>query len=212
MQQKIRILLADDHPLLREGIAALLNRQPDFEVVGQAGTGRITVDLWRQLRPTIGLIDLDMPDGDGAEAVSVIREFDPGAKLVIVTTYFGEEDIYRCISSGAKGYLLKGETPEVLAACIRTVVAGGRYIPASIAEKLADRLPAQNLSDREMDVLRLVAEGQSNADIADQLGITEGTVKFHVNHLLSKLGVKDRTQAVIAAAKRGLIRLPSART
>jgi two-component system NarL family response regulator len=204
---KIRILLADDHAILREGVAAILNTEPDIEVVAQAGTGRKAVDLYREYRPDIGLIDIEMPDGDGPEAISVIREFDPGARLIVLTTYLGEEDIYRAMSAGAKGYLLKGETPEVLTGCIRTVAAGGIYLPGNIAEKLAERLPGEDLSGRELDVLRLLVTGKTNLEIAGTLGITESTVKFHVNHVLSKLRVTDRTQAVVTALRKGLVRL-----
>jgi two-component system NarL family response regulator len=204
---KIRILLADDHAILREGVAAILNSEPDMVVVAQASTGRKTVDLYRELRPDVGLIDIEMPDGDGPEAISVIRQFDPGARLMVLTTYLGEEDIYRAVSAGARGYLLKGETPEVLAGSIRTVHSGGRYLPGPIAEKLAERLPGEELSSRELDVLRLLVEGKTNLEIARQLSITESTVKFHVNHVLSKLHVSDRTQAVVAALRKGLVRL-----
>lgn len=207
MNEKITILLADDHTLLREGVAAILGTEPDFEVVAQAGTGRAAVDLYRKHMPLVGLVDIEMPDGDGPEVISVIREFDAKARLIVLTTYLGEEDVYRAMSAGAKGYLLKGESPEVLINAIRTVAKGGRYLPPSIAEKLADRLPGEELSARELDVLRLLAAGKTNLDIASSLGITESTVKFHVNHVLSKLGVADRTQAVIAAVKRGVVRL-----
>jgi two-component system NarL family response regulator len=204
---KIRILLADDHAILREGVAAILNTEPDIEVVAQAGTGRKAVDLYREYRPDIGLIDIEMPDGDGPETISVIRQFDPSARLIVLTTYLGEEDIYRAMSAGAKGYLLKGETPEVLTGCIRAVAAGGIYLPGNIAEKLAEQLPGEDLSGRELDVLRLLVTGKTNLEIAGTLGITESTVKFHVNHVLSKLRVTDRTQAVVTALRKGLVGL-----
>jgi len=148
-----------------------------------------------------------MPDGDGPETISVIRDFDPKARLIVLTTYLGEEDIFRAMSAGAKGYLLKGETPDVLTGCIRTVAAGGRYLPPAIVEKLAERLPSEGLSSREFEVLRLLATGNTNLQIASTLGITESTVKFHVNHVLAKLGVTDRTQAVLVALRKGLVRL-----
>ena len=204
---KLRILLADDHSILRQGVASILNSEDDMEVVAQAGSGRKAVDLYREHRPDIGLIDIDMPDGDGPETISVIRTFDPNARLVVLTTYIGEEDVYRAMSSGAKGYLLKGEEPEVLLSVIRKVAAGGRHIPQQIAEKLSDRLPGDNLSVREVEVLEKMVEGKTNLEIAGNLSITESTVKFHVNHILSKLRVADRTQAVVAALRRGLVRL-----
>lgn len=204
---KLRILLADDHHILREGVAVILNTEPDMEVIAQAGTGRQAVNLYREHRPDVGLFDIEMPDGNGPEAISIIREFDPQARLIVLTTYVGEEDVFRSISAGAKGYLLKGETPDALITCIRTVAAGGKYFPKEVAEKLADRLPGEGLSERETDVLRLLALGKTNAEIAGQLNISESTVKFHVNHIFAKLRVTDRTQAVIAAIRKGLVRL-----
>lgn len=203
----LRVLLADDHVILRQGLASLLNMEADMQVVAQAGTGRTAVDLYREHHPDIGLIDIEMPDGDGPEAISVIRTFDPAAKLIVLTTYIGEEDVFRAMSAGAKGYLLKDEEPEVLMACIRKVAAGGKHISGQVAEKLSDRMPGEQLSDRETDVLRLLAQGKPNADIARTLGISESTVKFHMNNILSKLHVSDRTQAVVVASRRGLLRL-----
>jgi two-component system NarL family response regulator len=194
MQSKIRILLADDHAILRE-------------VVAQAGTGRKAVDLYREWRPDVGLIDIDMPDGDGPETISIIRSFDPQAKLIVLTTYIGEEDVYRSIAAGARGYLLTGEEPEILLNCIWKVAQGGRYIPPAVAEKLIDRMPGDELSDREIGVLELLVEGKNNQEVAVALKITESTVKYHIGHILSKLRVADRTQAVIVALRRGLVRL-----
>lgn len=202
----LRILLADDHVILRQGLASLLNMEPDMHVVAQAGTGRKTVDLYREHRPDVALVDIEMPDGDGAEAISVIRSFDPNAKLIVLTTYMGEEDVFRAISAGAKGYLLKDEEPETLFACVRKVAAGGKHISNQVAEKLSDRLPGAQLSDRETMILRLLAQGRNNADIARSLKITESTVKFHMNNILSKLHVSDRTQAVVVAMQKGLLR------
>lgn len=204
---RLRILLADDHVILRQGLASLLEMEPDMQVVAQAGTGRKAVDLYRQHRPDVGLIDIEMPDGDGPETISTIRDFDPTAKLVVLTTYIGEEDVFRSMSAGAKGYLLKDEEPEVLMACIRKVAAGGKHITGLVAEKLSDHMPGEQLSDRETDVLRLLEQGKSNADISKSLGISESTVKFHMNNIMSKLHVSDRTQAVVVASRRGLLRL-----
>ena len=204
---KIRILLADDHAILREGVASILNSKVDLEVIAQAGTGRKAVDLYRLHRPDVGLIDIEMPDGDGPETVSVIRAFDPEAKLIILTTYFGEEDVYRSIAAGAKGYLLKGEDPDILLECIHKVARGGKYIPNAVADKLVDRMPGDELSTREIEVLELLAKGKTNQEVADTLNIAESTVKFHVNHILSKLRVTDRTQAVVSALRKGVVRL-----
>ena len=202
-----RILLADDHVLLRQGLASLLNMESDMQVVAQAGTGRKAIDLYREHRPDIGLIDIEMPDGDGPETISIIRTFDIAAKLIVLTTYIGEEDVFRAMSAGAKGYLLKDEEPDVLMACIRKVAAGGKHISNEVAEKLSDRLPGEQLSDRETDVLRLLAQGKPNIDIARSLAISESTVKFHMNNILSKLHVSDRTQALVVASRKGLLRL-----
>jgi len=204
---KIRILLADDHAILREGVAAILNLEPDMEVVAQAATGRMAVNLYREYRPDVGLIDLEMPDGDGAEAISLIREFDAKARLMVLTVYSGEEDVYRSMSAGAKGYLLKSETPKIMTDSIRVIADGGRYLPPEIARKLADRLPREALSTRELEVLRLLVAGNSNSEIGLKLDISESTVKFHMNHVLAKLGVADRTQAVVTALRNGLVRL-----
>lgn len=203
----LRILLADDHIILREGLASLLNLEPDMEVVAQAGTGRKAVDLYREHRPDVGLIDIEMPDGDGPEAIAAIRDFDPAAKLVVLTTYMGEEDVFRAMRAGARGYLLKDEEPDTLMACIRKVAAGGKHITGQVAERLSDHIPGEQLSDRESDVLRLLAKGSQNSEIGRSLGISESTVKFHMNNILSKLHVSDRTQAVVVATRRGLLRL-----
>lgn len=203
----LRILLADDHVILREGLASLLNTESDMQVVAQAGTGRKAVELYREHRPDVGLIDIEMPDGDGPETILTIRDFDPAAKLVVLTTYMGEEDVFRVMSAGAKGYLLKDEEPDMLMACIRKVAAGGKHISIQVAEKLSDRMPGEQLSDREIEVLRLLAQGRSNADMARALAISESTVKFHMNNILSKLHVSDRTQALVVASRKGLLRL-----
>jgi DNA-binding NarL/FixJ family response regulator len=203
----IRVLLADDHTILREGVAAILNSQEDMEVIAQAGTGRRAVEYYRALRPDVMLIDIVMPDVDGPEAISLVRDFDPQAKAIVLTTFIGEEDVYRSLSAGAKGYLLKGEEPAVMLACIRKVVQGGRHIPSQVSDKFMDRVPDDALSTRELDVLKLLVEGRSNQEAATALSISESTVKFHVNHILAKLNAADRTQAVIIALRRGLVRL-----
>ncbi len=203
----IRVLLADDHTILREGVASILNSQDDMEVVAQAGTGRRAVESYRELRPDVLLIDIAMPDVDGPEAIAMIRDFDPQAKAIVLTTFVGEEDVYRSLSAGAKGYLLKGEEPAVMLECIRKVVQGGRHIPPQVTDKFMDRIPDDALSARELEVLKLLVEGKSNQEAAASLSISESTIKFHVNHILAKLNAADRTQAVIIALRRGLVRL-----
>jgi DNA-binding NarL/FixJ family response regulator len=179
-EHPIRILLADDHAILREGVALMLNAEPDMIVVAQAATGRKAVDLFREHRPHIGIMDMDMPDGDGAETIASIRTFEPDARLIVLTTFIGSEDVFRAISAGAKGYLLKGEDPDEFLACIRKVAAEGRYVPPVVAEQFSDRLPEDALTDREMAVLKCLVEGKSNTETATELHVTESTVKFHL--------------------------------
>jgi DNA-binding NarL/FixJ family response regulator len=202
-----RVLLADDHAILREGVASILNSQDDMQVIAQAGSGSRAVECYREFRPDVVLVDIVMPDMDGPEAIALIREFDPQAKAIILTTFVGEEDVYRSLSAGARGYLLKGEEPSVMLACIRKVVQGGRYIPPEVSDKFMDRVPDDALSARELEVLKLLVEGRSNQEAAATLAISESTIKFHVNHILAKLNAADRTQAVITALRRGLVRL-----
>lgn len=203
----IRVLIADDHPVVRQGLAAMIEHEPDMTVVGQASDGREAVDIFRQLRPDVTLMDLRMPDMGGVAAITAIcGEFDD-ARIIVLTTYDGDEDIYRGLRTGAKGYLLKDAEPEKLLEAIRAVNRGQKYIPPTVGAKLAERMGNPQLSERELEVLRLMATGKSNQEISAALCITEGTVKFHVNNILSKLGVKDRTQAVIAALKRGIASL-----
>lgn len=203
----IRVMLADDHPVVLEGMAAIVAREPDMEVVGLAYDGLQAVDLYRGLRPDVVLLDLRMPQLDGVASIVAIRAEYSEARIIMLTTFDGDEDIYRALRAGAQGYLLKDVMPDDLLTAIRAVHAGSRQIPAELAQKLVDRVSGDQLTDREHEVLRLIVEGLSNAEIAAQLSITEGTVKFHVNHILSKLSVADRTQAVIIALKRGLARL-----
>lgn len=203
----IRVLIADDHPVVRQGLAAMIEHEPDMTVVGQASDGRDALEIFRQLRPDVTLMDLRMPDMGGVAAITAIcGEFDD-ARIIVLTTYDGDEDIYRGLRTGAKGYLLKDAEPEKLLEAIRAVNRGQKYIPPTVGAKLAERMGNPELSERELEVLRLMATGKSNQEISAALCITEGTVKFHVNNILSKLGVKDRTQAVIAALKRGIASL-----
>ena len=203
----IRVLIADDHPILREGMASLLNRQVGMEVIAQATDGDEAVALFRRQRPDVAVLDLRMPSLGGIEAIAAIREIDPLARLVILTSFASDEEIYRAIEAGARGYLLKGAAVEELVDCVRAVHGGRTYIPPAIASKLAGRVGTVDLTGREREVLSLVAEGKSNREIGATLDITEGTIKVHVNNILHKLGVASRTEAVNIGLRRGLVRI-----
>ena len=203
----IRILIADDHVLVRQGLVALLEQEPDLSVVAQAGDGQEAVKMFCQYQPDVTLMDLRMPLMDGVAAITAICAEFANAGIVVLTTYDGDEDIYRGLKAGAKGYLLKDANPAQLFAAIRTVFAGKKYIPPSVGAKLAERMGNLQLSDRELEVIRLIVTGKCNQEIGAILHISESTVKFHINHILSKLGVSDRTQAAIAALKRGIVNL-----
>ena len=205
--ESIRILVAEDHEIVRDGICALVDRQEDLEVVAQAENGEQAVRLYKEYRPDLVLTDLRMPLMEGVEAIEQIIAYHPQAKIVILTTYDTDEDIYRGLQAGAKGYLLKDTSSQELATAIRTINRGQKYIPHQVLARLTERIGNRDLTKREMDVLKLLSEGNSNHEIGAILKITEGTVKFHVNNILSKLDVSDRTQAVITALKRGLARL-----
>lgn len=207
MADPIRVLLADDHPVLREGIAALISRRDDMDVCAEANNGREAVDLYIKHLPDVVLMDLQMPTMDGVEAIQAIRAEHPAARIIVLTTYDGDEDIYRSLHAGAAGYLLKDATREELLNAIRTVHRGQALISSSAAAKLADRIHKAELTSREMEVLNQIAGGKSNQEIGAALFITEGTVKAHVNNILTKLGVSDRTQAVVMAIQRGIVHL-----
>ena len=204
--KSIRILVADDHPIVREGLVASLNRVPDMTVVAEAGTGTQAVELFGKLLPDVSLVDLRMPELDGVDAITAIRERDANARIIILTTFEGDEDVYRGLRAGARAYLLKDTGLDELITCIRIVHEGKNYIPPSIGAKLADRMKGPELSTREIDVLRLMAGGKSNKEIGAALFVSEGTVKGHVNHILAKLGANGRTEATRIAIKRGLVR------
>lgn len=203
-QDTIRILLADDHPALRMGLAVLLSGEKGMTVVGEAKTGEEAVELYRTHRPDITLMDLVMTGMNGIGAVEAIRAFAPAARVIMLTSYDRDDDIYRSMKAGAMGYLLKDTSYEEIAEAIRTVHAGRRHFPSRISEKLAERLSMPDLSEREIEVLRLMCAGLSNKEIASELSVVIGTVKYHVNNILAKLGAEDRTQAVIIGAKKGL--------
>jgi len=204
---KIRILIADDHLVVREGLVAILNRQSDMTVVGEAGSGQEALEQWRNHRPDVTLMDLRMPEMSGVEAIIAIREADDKASVIILTTYDSDEDVYRGMRAGAKAYLLKDAHREELLSCIRAVYAGKTVVSAGVAAKLAGRLREEELTPRELEILTLVGQGLSNKRIARALEITEGTVKTHVKNLLEKLDATSRTEALAVAARRGLITL-----
>ena len=205
--KKIRLLIADDHVLIREGLAATIGRQRDMLVVRQAANGREAVELWKECRPDIALVDLRMPEGNGVTVIREIRDLDPSARIIIQTTYDTDEEIYQAIKGGAKGYLLKDAPLEELLDSIRKVHAGETCIPPALGAKLASRMSGEALTDREIDVLKLLARGRSNKEIGTDLFISETTVKTHVRSVFSKLNVMSRTEAIAAANKRGLIQL-----
>ena len=203
----IRVLVAEDHTVVRQGIVAILNQREDIAVVAEAENGEEAIAQHQTHQPDVTLMDLRMPKMEGLEAIVHIRKATSEARIIILTTYDTDEDIYRGLQAGARGYLLKDTTAEDLAEAVRQVHKGKRYIPIEVGLKLTERLQGSELTDRELDVLRLLTKGKSNQEIAQMLSIAEGTVKFHVNHILSKLGVSDRTQAVVTALKRGVTRL-----
>lgn len=207
MSPPIRILVVEDHPVVRHGIIAILSQAEDMDVIAEAENGLEAIDQYQTHQPDITLMDLRMPHLEGVEAIARIRTQTPKAQIIILTTYDTDEDIYRGLQAGARGYILKDTTATELIQAIRTVNGGKRYIPSEVALKLADRIDDSDLTERELEVLQLLSKGNSNQEIAAALTISEGTVKFHINNILSKLGVKDRTQAVIMALKKGLARL-----
>jgi two-component system NarL family response regulator len=203
----IRVLLVDDHPIVRQGLAAIIDQEPDMTVIGQAGDGTEAIERFGQEQPDVTLMDLRMPQVGGVEAISTICAEFSNARIIVLTTYDGDEDIYQGLRAGAKGYLLKDCKPNELRSAIRTVHRGQKYIPPEVGAKLVQRMTNPELSDRELEVLRSMAQGMSNLEIGAALNIGESTVKSHINRILSKLGVKDRTQAIVIAFKRGIANL-----
>ena len=209
--ETIRVLVVEDHNVVRQGLVALLNVVDGLTVVGEAADGLDAIDQFRKHRPDITLMDLRLPRLSGVEAIQRIRLEAPQARVIVLTTYDGDEDIYRALKAGARAYLLKGMTGEELVTTIRAVHAGKSHIPAAIAEKLAARMGTEDLTPREFDVLEQIVRGKSNKEIASELNVSEATVKTHINSLLGKLGVTDRTQAATAAIQRGIVPLESLR-
>jgi DNA-binding NarL/FixJ family response regulator len=201
----IRLLVADDHPLVRQGVVAVVGCEADITVVGEAGSGRDAVAQFRRLRPDVTVMDLGMPGMTGVEAMKMIRSEFPRARFIALTVYEGDEDIHRALEAGASAYLLKSVVPAQLVDTIRAVHAGLRRLPPELADRLSERGPGPGLTPREVDVLRLMASGRSNAEIARELQITRGTAKWFVSSILSKLGADDRTEAVTTALERGIL-------
>jgi DNA-binding NarL/FixJ family response regulator len=207
----IRVLVAEDHNVVRQGLVALLNTVDGLEVVAEAADGVEAIEQFRKHRPDIALVDLRMPRLGGVEVIQRIRLEEPQARFVVLTTYDGDEDIYRALKAGAKAYVLKGMTKDELVATLRTVHAGKSHIPPAIAERLAERMGSEDLTPREYDVLEQIVRGYSNKQIASALKVSEATIKTHINSLLGKMGVADRTQAATAAIQRGIVSLESLR-
>jgi len=203
----IKIMVIDDQAVVRQGFVALINTVSDMAVVADGTNGRQAIDLYRLHRPDVTLMDLRMPELGGVEAIAAIRKEFPDARLIVLTTYDGDEDIYRSLQAGAQGYLLKDMFFEELEEAIRKVHGGSRRIPTQVAERLAERMGTSDLTGRETEVLEQIVAGHSNKTIAARLNISEATVKSHINSILSKLGVSDRTQAATTALQRGLVHL-----
>lgn len=203
----IRILTADDHPVLRSGLAAIIQTQPDMVLVGEASTGRAAVEHFRKLKPDVTLMDLQMPEMSGLEAIRAIRDEFPAARIIVLTTYSGDVQTLKAIKAGAMGYLLKSALHRDLLGTIRCVHAGQRYLPPEIASEIAFRSGEEPLTAREVEILQLVADGKANKQIAGQLTLSEETVKGYMKSVFAKLGVNDRTQAVTVAVRRGIIQI-----
>lgn len=202
-----RVLVVDDHALLRTGVANIINQEPDLHVVAEGANGADAIAAFERHRPDVTLLDLRMPVMEGVEAVRGIRELDPEARIIVLTTYDNDEDIARALKAGARAYVLKDISAEALVACIHDVLAGKTYLAPAAAAKLAERVTRVQLTPRELTTLQLMADGKANKEIASELRISDRTVKTHVGHLFEKLGVTSRTEAVKVAARRGLVRL-----
>lgn len=202
----IRVLIAEDHTVVRDGLVAIINQEREMQIVADTGDGRRAVELWRKHRPDVTLMDLRMPQMEGVAAIYEIRAIEPNARIIVLTTFDGDEDIYRAMRAGAKSYLLKDVRREELFQCIREVHAGRTFVPPAIAAKLIERLPGEELTPRELEVLRLLAEGKPNKLVGAAMSISEVTVKSHVQSIFKKLNVLSRTEAIAVATRRGLLR------
>jgi DNA-binding NarL/FixJ family response regulator len=207
LQPVIRVLCVDDHPIVRKGIASLLANESDLKLVAEAASGREAVELHRALQPDVTLMDLKLPDLDGVSATKLIRQESPQARVIALTSYDGDQEIYRALEAGARGYLLKEMVHTDMLRAIRVVHSGKRLIPPEVAERLSEYFPQIVLTEREVQVLSFVAKGMANKDIAFRLGTASGTIKMHVQNILSKLGAADRTHAVTIALERGILHL-----
>jgi DNA-binding NarL/FixJ family response regulator len=207
--ERIRVFFADDHPAMRKGIASILANEPDMQLVGEAGGGQEAVELCHSCRPDVILMDLRMPGLDGIDAIRLIRRDLPDARIIALTSFDGDQDIYRALEAGVWGYLLKDRAHTEIVRAIRTVHSGGRLIQTEVTERLRDHLPRSALTPREIEVLRYVASGLGNKEIGERLGTSVGTIKIHIQNILSKLGASDRTHAVIIALRRGILHLDS---
>ena len=204
---RIRVLSVDDHPLLSEGIAAIINSQPDMALVSQASSGAEAIQQYREHRPDVTLMDLRLPDLSGIDAMIAIRTEFADARIVMLTTFEGDVEIQRALRAGARGYLLKNMPPSEILDAIRQVHAGKKRLPSEVAAQIAEHMSDEQLTAREVDVLRKIAGGNRNKDIADLLFISEETVKVHIKHIMDKLGAKDRTESIAIAVRRGIIEL-----
>jgi two-component system NarL family response regulator len=205
MADKIRIMLVEDHQVVRQGLAALLSTMEDLEIVGSVGDGLEAIETFRKIEPDVTLIDLQLPKLGGADTIRQIRTEFPQARFIVLTTFDGDEDIYRALQAGARAYLLKGMPLDELLTTIHAVHNGKLHIPSAVAEKLAERLSGQELTPRELSVLERIVAGRANKEISADLSISEATVKTHINSMLGKLGVADRTHAATVAIQRGLV-------
>ncbi|HLJ12924.1 MAG TPA: response regulator transcription factor [Bryobacteraceae bacterium] len=206
-EEIIRVLCVDDHPLVRKGIASILANETDMRLVAEAGSGREAVEFFRLHRPDVTLMDLRLPDLDGIEATKAIRQEFPDARIIALTSYDGDQDIYRALEAGVRGYILKEMVHTEVLRAVRIVHSGKRLMPQEVAERISEYFPQIALTPREVEVLAFVAQGLANKEIADHLGTASGTVKMHIQNILAKLGAADRTHAVTIAIERGILHL-----